>query len=157
MARDRDRSGSTSSAARASVLAALALAGCLDGDPNPTNEPGQGSSGASGSSSSGGAGSSGASGQPAPAPTVEPSGACSQSSAQAVNLPFRNAFTDRSVRLFWVDYGCNEVGYDVLAPGQARVQQTFVSHPWRVRDAATNALYKEYVPTTTAPPEVVVP
>ena len=129
-------------------VSSLLLAGCLEGDPNPTDLD-QGSSGI------GSSGASGTSGQPAP--TVQPSGACSQNSSQAVNLPFRNAFTDRSVRLFWVDYGCNEVGYDVLAPGQTRVQQTFVTHPWRVRDASTNALYKEFVPTTTAPPEVTVP
>ncbi|MBX3204640.1 MAG: hypothetical protein KF764_06195 [Labilithrix sp.] len=134
------RRRSSSFAARASFVAALLVAGCLEGDPNPTSE-----------------GSSGTSGQPAPAPTVEPSGACSQNGAQAVNLPFRNAFRDRSVRLVWVDYGCNEVGAGELGPGETRVQQTYVTHPWRVRDAVTNALYKEYVPTTTAPPEVVVP
>lgn len=129
------------------VATSLLLAGCLEGDPNPTLEPG--------SSGIGGPGASGTS--DAPAPEVQPSGACSQNSAQAVNLPFRNAFTDRSVRLFWVDYGCKEVGYAVLGPGQTWVQQTYVTHPWRVRDASTNALYKEVVPTTTAPPEVTVP
>ncbi len=154
MARARRGARSSSSVARASLVAALVVvAGCLDGDPNPTTDSSDGSSGASSSGASGGGGSSGTSGQPA----LEPTSVCSQNSGQAVNLPFRNAFTDRSVRLFWVDYGCNEVAYDVLEPGQARVQRTFVSHPWRVRDAATNALYKEYVPTTTAPPEVVVP
>ena len=131
-------------------VASLLLAGCLEGDPNPTDLD-QGSSGI------GSSGASGTSGQPAPAPTAQPSGTCSQNSSQAVNLPFRNAFTDRSVRLFWVDYGCKEVGYHVLGPGETRVQQTFVTHPWRIRDASTNVLYKEFVPTTTAPPEVTVP
>ena len=157
MPRGPRRSWSSSWGARASLVAALVLTGCLEGDPNPTTDSSEGSSGASSSGASGGGGSSGSFGQPAPAPTLEPASVCSQESAQAVNLPFRNAFTDRSVRLFWVDYGCNEVAYDVLGPGQARVQRTFLTHPWRVRDAATNALYKEYVPTTTAPPEVVVP
>lgn len=136
-----------------SVLLALASmsvlgAGCLDGDPNPTTQ-GQGSSGASGTS--------GTSGTPAPAQTVQPSNRCSTNSTQAVNLPFRNAFTDRAVRLWWVDQACNPVAYDVLMAGQSHVQQTYVGHVWQVRDTVTNALYKEYVPMTTAPPEVVVP
>ena len=126
------------------VLALASTSACLEGDPNPLAEQSQGSSGI------------GTSDQPSPSPTAEPSTACSQNSTQPVNLPFRNAFTDRSVRLFWVDYSCNEVAYKVLAPGQTHVQQTYVGHPWRVRDASTNALYKELVPTT-APPEVVVP
>lgn len=127
------------------IVAVASASGCLEGDPNPLENQNPGSSGI------------GSSGQPSPAPTVQPSSACSQNSAQAVNLPFRNAFTDRSVRLFWVDYSCNEVGYNEIGPGKTHVQQTYVGHPWRVRDAATNALYKEFVPTTTAPPEVVVP
>ena len=106
---------------------------CLDGDPNPTE--GQTSSGV-GSTGTPDAGSS----------------ACSKTSTQPVNLPFRNAFTDRSVRLFWVDPTCKEVPYSVLAPGQSYVQQTFVTHLWRVRDNTTHVLYKEFVPTTTAPP-----
>jgi hypothetical protein len=139
----------TSKVAVVLASAMVLLVGCLEGDPNPTS--GQGSSGI------GSSGSSGTSGQVAPSPTVQPSRACSQNSSQAVNLPFRNGFTDRTVRLFWVDYACNEVAYGVVGPGQTHVQQTFVSHPWRVRDASTNALYKEFIPTTTAPPEVVVP
>lgn len=130
----------------------LALVGCLEGDPNPTSS--QGASG-TGSSTSSGGNSSSSSG--APVPTVQPGAACSVQSTQAVNLPFRNAFEDRSVQIFWVDYQCRESLYRVLAPGETHVQTTYVSHPWRVRDAVTGALYKEVVPTTTAPPEVVVP
>ena len=130
------------------VVACPALGGCLEGDPNPLardDDPDQSSSGG------------GAPSQPAPAPTAQPSSASSKDGPQPVNLPFRNGFTDRSVRIFWVDYGCNEVAYNVLEPGQSHVQQTYVGQPWRVRDAATNALYREVVATSTAPPEVVVP
>ncbi len=126
-------------------LASAALAACLEGDPNPLSEQTPGSSGIA------------SSGQPSPSPTTQPSNACSQNATQAVNLPFRNNFTDRSVRLYWVDYSCKEVAYNVLGPKQTHVQQTYVGHPWRVRDEMTNALYEEVIPTSTAPPEVVVP
>lgn len=127
---------------RVGPLALAMLVGCLEGDPNPT---------------SGQASSSGSSGQVPPAATIQPSSACSAASTQAVNLPFRNAFSDRTVRLFWVDTSCREIAYSAIASGQTFVQQTFVGHVWRVRDASTNALYKEVTPTTTAPPEVTVP
>ena len=130
------------------AFALAMLSGCLEGDPNPLAREDDADQGSSGS---------GTPGQPAPAPTVEPSSACSTNSSQPVNLPFRNGFTDRSVRLYWVDYGCKEVAYSLVGPGQSHVQQTFVGHPWRVRDEATNALYREAVATSTAPPEVVVP
>jgi len=129
----------------ATLLAFASLTACLEGDPNPLAEQNGGSTAA------------GSSGQASPTPTVQPSGACSQNSTQAVNLPFRNNFSDRSVRLYWVNYQCGESDYGVIGPGQSRVQQTYVGHPWRVRDLSTGALYKEFVPTTTAPPEVSVP
>jgi hypothetical protein len=130
------------------LLLATMFVGCLDGDPNPTDPTQNASSSGIGGSTSG---------SPSPSPTTQPSGTCSQQNAQAVNLPFRNNFADRSVKIFWVDYGCNEQAYNTIAPGGTHVQQTYVGHPWRVRDAVTNALYKEVVPSTTAPPEVTVP
>ncbi|HVJ94502.1 MAG TPA: hypothetical protein VM580_32165 [Labilithrix sp.] len=125
------------------ILGALLLTSCLEGDPNPFAD-----AGTSGDASSGG---------PSSVPTGQPSSVCSQQSAQAVNLPFRNEFSDRTVRLYWVNYQCQEVAYGAVKPKTTYVQQTYVGHPWRVRDASTNALYKEFIPTTTAPPEVTVP
>lgn len=119
-------------------IALVAVTGCLDGDPNPTKDQ---------ASSSGSA---------AAVATVQPSSACSKASNQAVNVTFHNLFTDRSVRLYWVDYTCKEIAYDVIAPGQSHVQATFATHPWRIRDAQTGALYKEYV-TDSAATDVAVP
>lgn len=133
-----------SSLAASFLLALVTAPGCLEGDPNPLANEDAGTRTSS-------------SGQPAPVPTVTPSGQCSGDGTQAVNLPFRNNFTDRSVRLFWVNQRCTEIAYAVLAPGVSTVQQTYIAHVWRVRDASTGALYEEFIPTTTAPPEVAVP
>lgn len=126
---------------RLAVLAvSLALImGCLEGDPNPLAGSGTGPLGSSGTS--GTSGSSGA--QPSP---VTPSNQCSKSSSQPITLTFRNRTPDITLNIFWVDYGCSERSYGTIPPGADHVQQTFVTHPWRLRDARTGALLKEFVP-----------
>ena len=34
---------------------------------------------------------------------------------------------------------------------------TFVGHAWRLRDATSNVLYKEFIPTSPAAVEVSIP
>ncbi|GBG75787.1 hypothetical protein CBR_g21032 [Chara braunii] len=45
--------------------------------------------------------------------------------------------TDNVIVTLWIDYDGKEVPYDKLAPGAQVRQQTYVSHPWVFRDAAT--------------------
>ena len=123
------------------LILGIASAGCLDGDPNPVSNPIVGSSGVLGSSS----GSSGGSGD-TPTP-ISPGSVCSTASTQRIQLTFANNSADRTVNVFWVDFNCRESRFLTLSPGQSDVIQSFVSHPWRIRDAGTNALYKEFVPS----------
>jgi hypothetical protein len=117
------------------------VAGCLEGDPNPLGPPDA---------------SSGSPASPVP-PVVQPGTACSGPGTQAVTLTFENRTSNRSLELLWVDQHCTEVRYATLGPGASQVQPTFVGHPWRLRDTATGALYKEYVAVFPIAAEVTVP
>jgi hypothetical protein len=124
---------------------------CLEGDPNPVGQP-NASSGSPGSSGF----TSGSSGTPTP-PVVLPGTACSGPGTQPVTLTFKNQTSNRSLDLFWVDQHCTEVKYATLGPGISVMQPTFVGHPWRLRDTATGALYKEYVAVLPVAADVTVP
>jgi hypothetical protein len=39
-------------------------------------------------------------------------------------------------RTYWIDYGGKRVLYATLAPGESYEQQTYVTHPWVLTDAA---------------------
>lgn len=127
------------SAAIAHVLA-LASAGCLEGDPNPF------AGGGDGGTTSGDVLS-----------VVEPGALCAKTSVQKISLRFTNRTPSTTVKLMWVDFSCREVQFGTIAPGQSQEVQTFLSHPWRLRDATTNALYKEFVPSSFSVTEVSLP
>ena len=117
------------------TLPALLL-GCLEGDFNPLGQPDA------------------SSGTPA---VVLAGTTCSGPGTQPVTLTFENRMSNRSLDLLWVDQHCTEVKYATLWPGANHVQPTFVGHPWRLRDTATGALYKEYVAVLPIAAEVTVP
>lgn len=121
------------------TIAGLTLTACLTGDPNPLGPDASASGGQS------------------PPPTAQPGAACSQRVGAAVTLTFKNNLADRSVALFWVDFQCNEIRYRDIAPGASYQQPTYVGHPWRMRDAQTNALYKEFTAATPTPVTVTIP
>jgi len=85
---------------------------------------------------------------------------CSTSSSQGTaDVTFQNN-TSGTVNLFWVDYaseGCGEVLYCTLNAGESCDIFTYVTHPWRFRDANTGALLKQLVITTTGTYTVTVP
>jgi hypothetical protein len=116
----------------------LPLWGCLEGDPNPLANTTSGSSGSSATSS----------GNTATPTPIDPGGQCSRASQVAIDLTFRNNSADRTVNLFWVDFACRESRFATINPGESHIQHTFTLHPWRLRDAGTNALYKEFVGTS---------
>lgn len=116
-------------------LSGLALAlfttACLEGDPNPYAE--QASTGT---------------------PTaIEPGTACSQTGGAPVSLSLNNRST-YTLRVLWVDYGCQEVDYGTIAPGGVFTTSTSATHPWRLRDVKSGALVYEYV-TSTSPTQSV--
>ncbi|KAF6260536.1 hypothetical protein COO60DRAFT_1700269 [Scenedesmus sp. NREL 46B-D3] len=45
--------------------------------------------------------------------------------------------TPHAVRMLWLDYQGNEVAYEKIAAGGVLRQQTFLTHPWMVREGAT--------------------
>jgi hypothetical protein len=81
---------------------------------------------------------------PSQASADAPARACSHKGG-SVAMDFRNACT-HDVDLFWVDYRCEEVFHARLAPGESFMRVTQDGHVWRVRDHATRAILKEFVP-----------
>ena len=52
---------------------------------------------------------------------------------------------NRAVSVYWVDYQCKEELYQTIQPGGSYTQDTFVTHPWRIRDAADQTLLAQFV------------
>lgn len=62
-----------------------------------------------------------------------------------VHVDVRNGCTE-DVDVFWVDFKCEEVFHKRLGPGEKFLRGTQTGHVWRIRDHATHALLKEFVP-----------
>lgn len=58
----------------------------------------------------------------------------SEKSATAAKLVFSNQ-SDSERRITWIDFRGKEQKSIILEPGQDNIQQTFLTHPWLVRDA----------------------
>lgn len=56
--------------------------------------------------------------------------------AEPAWLTFVNQ-SDQTVQVYWLNYEGQEVFYRQLGPGQACLQSTYLTHPWRVRNADT--------------------
>jgi hypothetical protein len=74
-------------------------------------------------------------------------------SAVPTQVTFRNE-TSNPVKVLWIDYNGQEVLYRTLAPGESYVQSTYVTHPWRLRDAVAGRTLRTMVAART--PQVVV-
>jgi len=79
-----------------------------------------------------------------PIPEAAPA-KCSTAGGHTVTLALRSTCTTTTVDIFWVDFKCQEVFSGVLAPGETWNQETWDSHPFRLRDHATHRLVKEFV------------
>ena len=75
-------------------------------------------------------------GSPVPLQAVEVPTACSVTGDISITLHFVNN-TDRVVDMYWISYDCQETFYYELQPGEFYDQQTFVTHPWVIRDVET--------------------
>jgi hypothetical protein len=71
---------------------------------------------------------------------------CSIASRTEVTVTIINN-TAQSVNLLWVDFECKEVQYAVIPPNQSVVQPTYTGHIWRIRDARSNQVLKEFTAT----------
>lgn len=90
-------------------------------------------------------------------PIVAAGTACSGQGGKAMGVNFTNGCT-ATIKVYWVDFACKENLYHEIAPGMSQVQSTFADHIWRLRDAASGELLREYVvPNKGALLEVGVP
>jgi|ERR1700733_12285542 VHL beta domain len=73
----------------------------------------------------------------------------STDTGQPTQIQFRNS-TVQIVQLFWVDYEGKEKFYFQLPPNQFETFDTYVGHPWIVRDL-TGTCLDVFVPEKTSP------
>ena len=87
---------------------------------------------------------------PGAAPAV-----CSLSSTEHSMLTIVNN-SSAVVEAWWVDFKCTEVLYGTAnAGGGMFLNDTFVTHPWRIRAATTELLLKEIPPAPDATPRTI--
>jgi len=105
------------------------------------------------SSACGGSTSSGACGKAIP--DAKPA-TCSTQGTTAASLTIQNNCSGLTLEVFWVNYQCGEISYGTIAPGQKFQSNSYVTHPWRLRDASTHILLREIAPLT-GPTDIMYP
>jgi len=73
---------------------------------------------------------------------VESENRCSEA-GESIELSLVNDRSD-AVELYWLDYDCEEVSKAKVEPGQRWTHAASDAYRWRVRDARTQALVKEF-------------
>src|SRR6266478_3737810 len=68
---------------------------------------------------------------------------CSTVGVTHAPLMVHNTCGALTIQMFWVNYQCAEMSYGTVAPGQTFNNNSWVSHPWRLRDATTHTLLRE--------------
>lgn len=82
---------------------------------------------------------------------------CSEAGTTTSTVGFVNAFPNKTVQVYWVDYQCREVLAGTVAPGQSLFQTSFFTHVFRVRDEADQSLIASPPPLDAASVMVTVP
>ena len=62
----------------------------------------------------------------------------SKSSKSAVTFTFANQ-SNKVLELYWINYRGDDIKYHTLRRGQIATQKTFMTHPWKIKDAKTKA------------------
>ncbi|MEL6223300.1 MAG: hypothetical protein AAFQ57_01285 [Cyanobacteria bacterium J06626_14] len=75
---------------------------------------------------------------------------------QEVSIQFVNT-SKRAVAIYWLDYEGEEVFYYALQGGRSYDLQTYVTHPWCIRDAETGESITTAIVTSTEPRVVYIP
>jgi hypothetical protein len=88
-------------------------------------------------------------GSGAPAAANAAPSTCSPASNTAATITVTNK-TGQTVLLMWLDFNCNEQQYNSIAPGVSVTQGTFTGHVWRIEDAASHKVLKEFKVTQNA-------
>jgi hypothetical protein len=63
-------------------------------------------------------------------------------------ITFKNNSSSVAITPVWISYTCVEQPYSSIAPGGSQAFMSYVTHAWRIRDSATNALLAEIPPLT---------
>ncbi len=77
----------------------------------------------------------------------------SEDSSRPMSITFYNA-TKEDAAVYWLDYEGKEIFYFLLQPEETRTCTTYVSHPWRIRDAS-NRLLQECLATEDAQTSII--
>lgn len=80
--------------------------------------------------------------------------------SREAKMPTTIEFVNQSLAtlvISWIDYQGKEQMYATLSPGQFVVQQTFLTHPWKVSFAVNGMCLGIYLPTLRPGRVVVVP
>lgn len=73
--------------------------------------------------------------------------------AKANNTQNQITFVNNSKRpviIYWMNYQCQEVKYNTVQPGESYTQISYLNHPWRIRDAQTGSIRKEFIANSLA-------
>lgn len=74
-------------------------------------------------------------------------------------MPTEITFVNRgevTLFVYWINYQCEEEYFQTLPPGHQYIQQTFMTHPWVIRDP-DGRLVNSYIATDAEPVTVMVP
>lgn len=71
-------------------------------------------------------------------------------------ITFHNR-SDRTVKLYWLDFAGNRVLYKTLKSQEGLAQITFLTHPWLVTDADDNAWHLYYPDAQPRTIEIIAP
>jgi len=75
-----------------------------------------------------------------------PAMACSTESIDLATLTIHNDCEGVRAELYWVGFGCEETLYATIEAGDSWTQSTYLSHPWRIRNASSGVLMREIPP-----------
>ncbi len=74
--------------------------------------------------------------------------ACSAVGDGPVTATFLNKYSDRTLKLSWLDPACKEVDLDQIKPREGVAENTYVGHVFRLRRADTGAVVETVGPVT---------
>lgn len=60
-------------------------------------------------------------------------------------VTFTNSLQNQAIKLYWINYDGDEELFALLPPGAAYTIDTFETHPWRIVDAESGQVIKQYI------------
>lgn len=73
---------------------------------------------------------------------------CSQNSNASATFRVVNGCATEAIEVFWVNYDCDEITYEVISPGNEWEIDSYDTHPWRIRASSDLRLLAEVPPLT---------